>query len=80
MSLLSARGLSKRFRRQGDTVTALDGIDLDIAAGETLALVGPSGRPAAHPRHRRADGAAALDSHAAGARRPAGDAGRAPHP
>lgn len=43
MSLLSARGLSKRFRRHGDTVTALDGIDLDIAAGETLALVGPSG-------------------------------------
>jgi multiple sugar transport system ATP-binding protein len=30
-------------RRRGEPVVALDGVDLDIAAGELLAVVGPSG-------------------------------------
>ena len=41
--LLSARGLRKTFRRGEGRFAALDGVDLDIAGGETLALVGPSG-------------------------------------
>ena len=48
--LLSVRGLTKRFpifkgflRRHVGDVHALNGIDLDLAAGETLGLVGESG-------------------------------------
>ena len=37
--LLEVRGLGKRFRRAGSTVTALDGINLQLYPGETLALV-----------------------------------------
>ncbi len=37
--VVSVRGLTKRF---GD-VTALDGVDLDIRAGEIFALLGPNG-------------------------------------
>ncbi|MDQ6434154.1 dipeptide/oligopeptide/nickel ABC transporter ATP-binding protein [Mesorhizobium sp. LHD-90] len=41
--LLSATGLQKTFRRGENRFAALAGVDLEIAAGETLALVGPSG-------------------------------------
>ncbi|OLF06229.1 ABC transporter ATP-binding protein [Actinophytocola xinjiangensis] len=37
--MLSGRGLVKRYGSQ----RALDGVDIDIAAGEVLAIVGPSG-------------------------------------
>lgn len=37
--MISIRGLTKRF----GTTTVLDGIDLDIAAGEHVAIIGPSG-------------------------------------
>jgi ABC-2 type transport system ATP-binding protein len=36
---LSARGLSKRYGR----TTALDGVDLEVAAGELVGLLGPNG-------------------------------------
>jgi peptide/nickel transport system ATP-binding protein len=41
--LLELRGLSKSFRGGGRHVAALDDVSLELARGETLALVGPSG-------------------------------------
>ena len=38
-ALLSVRALSKRF----GGIVATDGVDLDVAEGETLALIGPNG-------------------------------------
>ena len=38
--ILQVRGVTKRF---GETVTALDGCDLDIFPGEVVVIVGPSG-------------------------------------
>ena len=38
-SSVHARGLTKRY----DTVTALDGLDLNVAAGTVLGLLGPNG-------------------------------------
>ncbi len=37
--MISVRGLTKRF----DATTVLDGIDLDIAQGERVVVIGPSG-------------------------------------
>jgi lipoprotein-releasing system ATP-binding protein len=42
-TLLSARNLGKVFRGGGLEVPVLNGIDLDIAPGETVAVVGASG-------------------------------------
>jgi peptide/nickel transport system ATP-binding protein len=41
--LAEIRGLSVSFRDDGGPVRALDAVDLDIMAGETLALIGESG-------------------------------------
>ena len=41
--ILSARGLGKRFAEGRIDLTVLQGIDLDVHAGETLAIVGASG-------------------------------------
>ena len=42
-ALLEIRGLTATYRRARHSITALDGVDLDIAAGETLSVVGESG-------------------------------------
>jgi putative ABC transport system ATP-binding protein len=42
-ALYEVRGASRFFQRGPSTVRALDGVDLEIGAGELVALVGPSG-------------------------------------
>ncbi|MDY3712029.1 MAG: ATP-binding cassette domain-containing protein [Agathobaculum sp.] len=41
--IVSIRGLNKTFHGRAGTVTALDGIDLDIARGEIFGIIGLSG-------------------------------------
>src|SRR5215218_9230772 len=41
--LLRARGLRKEYGKGEGLVRAVDGVDLDIHAGETVAVMGPSG-------------------------------------
>jgi peptide/nickel transport system ATP-binding protein len=41
--VLQLRGLRKTFTRNGHTVAALDGVDLDVPPGTTVALAGASG-------------------------------------
>ncbi len=41
--VVSIRDLTKSYRRGGQVVPVLSGLDLDIAAGDFLALMGPSG-------------------------------------
>jgi ABC-type lipoprotein export system ATPase subunit len=41
--VLSARGLHKHYGKGEGLVRAVDGIDLDVAPGETVAVMGPSG-------------------------------------
>ena len=42
-TLLEVRGVVKHFRARGGVVRAVDGVDLTLARGETLGLVGESG-------------------------------------
>ena len=41
--IISCRGLTKIYRMGDQDVRALDGVDLDIHAGEFVAIMGPSG-------------------------------------
>ena len=41
--VLGARGLRKEYGKGEGLVRAVDGVDLDIGAGETVAVMGPSG-------------------------------------
>jgi NitT/TauT family transport system ATP-binding protein len=41
--MISVRGVTKRFGRGDEAVTALDEVDLDVARGEFVCLVGASG-------------------------------------
>jgi ABC-type lipoprotein export system ATPase subunit len=41
--MVRARGLRKEYGKLDSLVRAVDGVDLDVAAGETLAVMGPSG-------------------------------------
>ena len=43
MALVELRGVSKSFTKGDQTITPLDGIDLDIESGEFVSLMGPSG-------------------------------------
>lgn len=43
MSILSARGVGKTFQQAGTPIEVLHGLDLEIAEGETVAIVGQSG-------------------------------------
>ncbi len=42
-SVVRARGLRKEYGREAGLVRAVDGVDLDVEAGETVAVMGPSG-------------------------------------
>jgi len=41
--IVEARGLTRHYRRGSETVRAVDGVDLEIRAGEMVAILGPSG-------------------------------------
>jgi putative ABC transport system ATP-binding protein len=42
-AVLGARGLRKHYGQGEGLVRAVDGVDLDVASGETVAVMGPSG-------------------------------------
>jgi ABC-type oligopeptide transport system ATPase subunit len=42
-SMVRARGLRKQYGKDASLVRAVDGVDLDVAPGETLAVMGPKG-------------------------------------
>jgi putative ABC transport system ATP-binding protein len=42
-SLIRARGLDKRYRKGGEEIHVLQGLNLDVGAGEFVAFMGPSG-------------------------------------
>jgi ABC-type lipoprotein export system ATPase subunit len=41
--VLRAKGLRKEYGREASLVRAVDGVDLEVAQGETVAIMGPSG-------------------------------------
>jgi putative ABC transport system ATP-binding protein len=43
MDIIAAEGLFKRYELGGETVTALDGVDLTVGEGEMISITGPSG-------------------------------------
>ena len=43
MALVEIRGLTKSFKKGGETIIPLDDVDLDIDRGELVTMMGPSG-------------------------------------
>jgi putative ABC transport system ATP-binding protein len=43
VTLIECRGLTREYRKGENLIRPLDGLDLDVEAGEFLALMGPSG-------------------------------------
>jgi len=43
LPVVEARGITKVYRMEGVEVRALDGVDLAVAQGDSLAIMGPSG-------------------------------------
>ena len=41
--VLRTRGLRRDYGREASLVRAVDGVDLEVAQGETVAIMGPSG-------------------------------------
>ncbi|MEI7902748.1 MAG: ABC transporter ATP-binding protein [bacterium] len=41
--IISGRGLCRYYQRGSETVRALDGVDMDVRAGEAVCILGPSG-------------------------------------
>lgn len=41
--IIKGRGLCRHYRRGSETVRALDGVDIDVRAGESVCILGPSG-------------------------------------
>jgi len=41
--IISGRGLCRYYQRGSETVRALDGVDVDVRAGEAFCVLGPSG-------------------------------------
>lgn len=41
--IISGRDLCRHYRRGSETVRALDGVDIDVRAAESICIVGPSG-------------------------------------
>ena len=42
-SLIQARDLDKTYRRGGEDIDVLQGLNLDVSKGEFIAFMGPSG-------------------------------------
>ncbi|MFC0114535.1 ATP-binding cassette domain-containing protein [Kibdelosporangium aridum] len=41
--MIKARGLARQFRTRGQTVDAVQGVDIDVAPGELVGFLGPNG-------------------------------------
>src|SRR5688572_31373319 len=42
-AMIQVRNVTKRYQRGGETLTVLDGLDLEMEEGRFYALMGPSG-------------------------------------
>src|ERR1700689_3773485 len=48
-ALVRARGLQKQYGHGESLIRAVDNVDLDVATGQTVAVMGPSGRGKSTP-------------------------------